>query len=138
MSQAAHARPKPDLLPLQKNWVEWIVFAASLAVIAVIVGFLVHAALTLEDAPPRIEVFLGEARKERDLYVVPVVVENQGVRAAAGIRVEVLLTRNGSVQRAGFDLSYSPGKSLRRGMVSFTDDPRDGTLEARVQGFELP
>ena len=122
----------------RKNQVEWLVFALSLAIIAVIAGFLVHAALMQEDSPARLEVFLGEPRQERDRFVVPVVVENRGARAAAGIRVEVMLTLGTGSERAGFDLSYSPGGSVRRGEVTFTEDPRNGVLRARAPGFELP
>lgn len=129
---------KKDSVAPQKNWVEWLIFTLSLGVIALIVGFLVYAAIALENSPPRIEVLLGEPRHERDLYVVPVIVENHGARAASGIRIEVLLTRNGRSDRAGFDLAYSPGGSVRRGEVTFSDNPGDGVLQARAQGFELP
>lgn len=122
----------------EKNWVEWLVFAISLAVISVILGFLLHDALKLNDSPARIEVFLGEPRQEGKSFVVPVVVQNSGAKAAAGIRVEVLLALDHVSERAGFDLSYSPGGSVRRGEVTFSKDPRAGILRARTPGFELP
>jgi uncharacterized protein (TIGR02588 family) len=121
-----------------KNWLEWLVFAASLVVIGTTVGFLVHGSVTLEDSPPRLEVYLGEARAEHGLFVVPVVVRNRGARPAAGVRVEVVLTAGPVSEHGGFDLDYSPGGSVRRGEVTFSRDPREGTLKARAPGFELP
>lgn len=122
----------------RKNWLEWAVFALSIAIIAATVGFLVHGSMTLGDSPPRLEIFLGEARAERGLFLVPVVVENRGARPAAGVRVEVVLTAGQFSEQGGFDLSYSPGGSVRRGEVAFSRDPRSGTLKARAPGFEEP
>jgi uncharacterized protein (TIGR02588 family) len=122
----------------RKNWLEWGVFAASLVVIASTVGLLVYGTLTREDSPPRLEIYLGEARAERGLFLVPVVVQNRGSRPAAGVRVEVLMTAGQFSEQGGFDLSYSPGGSVRRGEVAFSRDPRQGTLRARAPGFEKP
>jgi len=131
MSEAPPAGPR-------KNWLEWLVFAVSLAVIAATTGFLSYSSLTTDDSPPRIEVYLGEARPERGLFVVPVVVQNRGARPASGVRVEVVLTIGQATEYAGFELAYSPGGSTRRGEVAFLRDPRAGALKARSPGFELP
>jgi uncharacterized protein (TIGR02588 family) len=123
-----------------KNPLEWLVFGASLLLIGVIVALLVLAARTTRDQPARPEVFLGQPRQEAALFFVPVVVENRGGKAAAGVRVEVLVesdSGNGT-ERAGFDLPYSPAGSIRRGEVVFITDPRAGRISARVTGFELP
>jgi uncharacterized protein (TIGR02588 family) len=122
----------------RKNWLEWLVFAASLGIIATIVGFLVHGAFTRDDTPPRLEVYLGEPRSERGLFIVPVVVQNQGPRPASGVRIEVVVTVGQASEQAGFELSYAPGGSTRRGEVAFSLDPRKGSLRARPPGFELP
>ena len=121
-----------------KNWLEWVVFAVSLLVIAAIIGTLVVGVLSNKDSPARLEVFLGDVREERGAFVVPVVVQNTGGRAAAAVRVEVILEAGNFSERSGFDLSYSPAGSLRRGEVTFSRDPRQGTLKSRVPGFELP
>jgi uncharacterized protein (TIGR02588 family) len=121
-----------------KNRLEWLVFAASLLVIASIVGLLVHGGLMTRGAPAQLQVFLGESRLEGSLFVVPVVVENRGAEAAAGVRVEVLLDTAGEVERATFELSYSPGGSIRRGQVAFASDPRRGSMTGRAVGFEIP
>jgi len=131
MSEARSPGPR-------KNWLEWLVFAASLAVIAATIGLLSYSSLTMDDSPPRLEVYLGEPRAERGLFVVPVIVQNRGVRPASGVRVEVVLTVGQAAEYAGFEVAYSPGGSTRRGEVAFVRDPRGGALRARASGFELP
>ena len=121
-----------------KNPLEWLVFAASLLIIGVVVGLLVEAGLAAKDQPARLEVLLGEPRQEAALVHVPVVVENHGGRAAAGVRVEVMLASGTTIERAGFELPYSPAGSVRRGEVVVAADPRAGRMSARVLGFELP
>lgn len=121
-----------------KNWLEWVVFTVSLLVIAVTIGTLVAGGLSNQGSPARLEVFLGDVREERGVFVVPVVVQNSGGRAAAAVRVEVILEVGNFSERSGFDLSYSPAGSLRRGEVTFSRDPRKGTLISRAPGFELP
>jgi uncharacterized protein (TIGR02588 family) len=121
-----------------KNRLEWIVFGTSLLVIIVLVGLLIHGAVMTREAPPRLQVFLGEARRVESLFIVPVVVENQGGRAAAEARIEVVLESPNHVERAGFDLAYAPAGSIRRGEVAFGADPGQGRLSGRVLGFEVP
>lgn len=128
----------PTHRPARKNWLEWLVFSMSIAVIALIVGTLVRGMIAQEEAPAKLEVFLGDARKEGSGFVVPVVVRNRGGQPAAAARVEVVLTAPGFSERGGFDLSYSPAGSTRRGEVPFSQDPDSGVTRARIVGFELP
>ena len=106
--------------------------------IAATICLLVYGSVSLEDSPPDLEVFLGNVREERGLFAIPVIVRNRGARPAAGVRVEVELTREGASERAAFELAYSPGGSTRRGQVTFLTDPRGGSLRARAPGFEFP
>jgi len=121
-----------------KNPLEWLVFAASLLVIGGIVALLVYAGRATRDEPARLEVFLGQPRQEAALFFVPVVVENRGGKAAASVRVEVVVEAGIATERAGFDLPYSPAGSMRRGEVVVATDPSSGRLSGRVTGFELP
>jgi uncharacterized protein (TIGR02588 family) len=122
----------------RKNMLEWLVFAASLLVIGAVVGILAHEELTVGDEPARMQVLLGEPRQEETLFVVPVVVANKGGKAAAGVRVEVVLEFSGGTERVSFDLPHAPAGSMRRGEAAFRSDPREGRLSGRVVGFELP
>ena len=121
-----------------KNWLEWLVFAMSLVVIAGFIGVLVYAAFMTKDAPASLRVFLGEPRKEQSHFIVPVLVQNRGGAAAAAVRIEVVLDSGSTVERSGFELSYAPGGSSRHGEVSFSWVPREGRLHGRAIGFELP
>jgi uncharacterized protein (TIGR02588 family) len=122
----------------RKNAVEWVVFASSLLVIGVIVGFLAYQGLATRDEPAHLEVLLGEPRQKEALFFVPVMVENRGGKAAAGVRVEVTLEAGNRTEHASFDLPYSPAGSLRSGEVTLRSDPRQGRMNGRVVGFELP
>jgi len=121
-----------------RNWLEWLVFALSLAIISGVLGVLLNAVLGTDGSPPRIEVFLGDSREENGLYVVPVLVRNVGEKPAAEVRIEAVLSAGSTVERAGFDLSYSPGGSVRQGEITFSIDPRGGRVKARALGFESP
>ena len=121
-----------------KNPLEWLVFVTSLLLIGGIVVLLIHSARSTRDAPARLEVYLGQPRQEAALFFVPVVLENRGGKAAAGVRVEVVLEGSNGIERAGFELPYAPAGSLRRGEVVMATDPRVGRIGARVVGFELP
>ena len=79
-----------------KNWLEWLVFAMSLVVIAGFIGVLVYAAFMTKDAPASLRVFLGEPRKEQSHFIVPVLVQNRGGAAAAAVRIEVVLDSLGA------------------------------------------
>lgn len=125
-------------LPPQKNWLEWLVFGLSLAVIAITLGSLVYGFFSLERESARLDVLLGEPREAGGRFLVPVVVENRGARPASAVQVEVLLSVAGQKESAAFELAYSPGGSIRRGEVGFSIDPRTGSLSTRIVGFELP
>src|SRR5688572_23728162 len=80
----------------QKNALEWTVFAASLALVLAVAGFLVFDALGgAPPGPPQLVVRPGEPRPEGDLLTVPVVVENTGEQAAEEVLVII------SVRQAG-------------------------------------
>jgi uncharacterized protein (TIGR02588 family) len=123
----------------EKNWIEWLVFALGIVIIAATVGVLLHAAVTVEEeAPVSIELTLGDAREDHGNFLVPVEVRNHGARAAANVRIEVVLTASAGEERAAFVLDYAPGRSVRHVEVNFSHDPREGRLSGRAVGFELP
>ena len=121
-----------------KNPLEWLVFAASLLVIGGVVAALVYSGRSTGSRPAHLEVFLGDSRPAAGRFFVPVVVENRGGKAAAGVRVEIVLESGNGAERAGFELPYAPAGSMRRGEVVLDTDPRDGRISGRVVGFELP
>lgn len=124
---------------LQKNWLEWIVFAISLVLVASTLGYLVYDAATLGNAPPTIEFKLGKPQPKLDYFLVPVSVANRGDETAEGVLVEVVLENNGKeVETAEFEIAFLPRHSTRKGWVSFTTNPRSAEMKARLLGFEKP
>ena len=122
---------------LRKNWLEWLVFGAGLVLVSAALGYLVYDGATLGDAPPSIEVRLGEPEPRAQNFIVPVSVVNRGDRTAEGVKIEVVL-RGAGEERGEFVLAFLPRGATREGWVAFRADPRLGRLEARVVGYEKP
>jgi uncharacterized protein (TIGR02588 family) len=113
---------------VEKNRLEWIVFAISLLVVLGTVGLLIQDTIRGESSPPDLQ---G--------WAVPVTVRNEGGETAEGARVEVTLAVPGrEPERAEIDMAFVPADSWREGFVTFAGDPSRGRLTGRVVGFETP
>ena len=125
---------------LEKNWLEWIVFAASLVLVLSTLGYLVYDGATLGDSPAKIEFQLGQPQPQSNHFMVPVKVINRGDETAEGVHIEVTLESGGKEQEsAEFELAFLPRHSTREGWVTFKTDPRSvEQMQARVLGFEKP
>jgi uncharacterized protein (TIGR02588 family) len=125
---------------LEKNWLEWLVFAASLVLVLSTLGYLVYDAATFGEAPPNIEFQLGQPQQRSNRFVVPVSVTNRGDETAQGVHIEVTLESGGKEQEnADFEIAFLPRHSTRKGWVTFKTDPRSvEQMQARVLGFEKP
>jgi uncharacterized protein (TIGR02588 family) len=124
---------------IEKNWLEWSVFAAGLLLVAGVLGFLAYEGATATGGPPQIEIELGQAEPRGGAFIVPVRVTNGGGETAEGVVVEVLLEgAGGAVERGEFGLAFLPRRSTREGFVTFHADPRAGRLRARALGYEKP
>jgi uncharacterized protein (TIGR02588 family) len=125
---------------VKKNWVEWAVFGASLALVLFTLSYLAYDAATLGDAPPSMEVRTGTPQERPHNFIVPVTVINHGDQTAEGVLVEVVLETNGQEkERAEFDIAFLPRRGTREGWVTFQTDPRAGVqIKARVLGYEKP
>ena len=123
-----------------KNWLEWVVFAVGLALVAGVLGYLAYDGLTMGDAPPSIEVRLGAPEQRGASFIVPVYVFNRGDATAEGVTVEVAQQRaDGQAGEQGqFEVAFLPRRATREGWVAFKTDPRQTTLTARVLGYEKP
>ncbi len=125
---------------LEKNWLEWLVFAASLVLVISTLGYLVYDGATSGDAPPSIEFQLGTPQPQSNHFLVPVSVTNRGDEPAEGVHIEVILVDRGKEQESGeFEIAFLPRHSTREGWVTFQTDPRTvEQMKARVLGFEKP
>lgn len=125
--------------PLQKNWLEWLVFAGGLIIVAGVLGYLTFAALTLGNAPPEIKVALGKAQPEGEYFRVPVTIHNKGDQTAESVQIEVVFNEGKpDEETAEFQAAFLPRHSQREGAVTFKTDPRAGVLKARVLGYANP
>jgi len=125
---------------LEKNWLEWIVFAASLVLVLSTLGYLVYDVATIGEVPPNIEVQLGQPQQQSNRFLVPLSVTNRGGETAEGVHIEVTLESGGKEQEsADFEIAFLPRSSTREGWVTFKTDPRTvEQMQARVLGFEKP
>lgn len=124
---------------VEKNKLEWIVFAAGLVVVLGTLGLLVYDMAQGESSPPELVVELGSPSRQAQGWAVPVTVRNEGGETAEGARVEVTLAVPGQApERGEIDMAFVPAGSRREGFVTFAGDPARGRLTGRVVGFETP
>ena len=123
---------------VKKNWLEWTVFGLSALLIAAVIGFLAYESATIGDAPPDIHVQIGTPQPRSGYFAVPVEVANKGDHTAEGVQVEVVLKGSGEEETGNFEIQFLPRRGSREAWVTFKRDPRNGTLEARVLGYEKP
>ncbi len=125
---------------IEKNRLEWCVFAISLALVGGVLSYLSYHALFAKSTPPILEVELGSAVQQSDFYAVPVTVHNRGFQTAEAVRVQVLLVNSDdSHEQAEFDVEFLPPRSSRQGLVTFASDPRTAKqLRGRATGYQLP
>jgi uncharacterized protein (TIGR02588 family) len=123
----------------QKNWLEWVVFAVGLVLVAGTLAYLVYAGATTGSEPPSLEVRLGTPEQRTHNFIVPVTVINHGDKTAGGIKIEVVLETEGQEKARGeLDIPFLPRRATREGWVAFEQDPRTAQLKARVLGYEEP
>lgn len=125
---------------LQKNWVEWVVFAVGLALVVSALTYLIYEGATMGSDPPSIEVRLGAPQARGHNFIVPVSVMNHGDETAEGITVEVLMETGEGAEpaRGELTIAFLPRRATREGFVTFQQDPRAARLTARVLGYEKP
>lgn len=124
---------------VQKNWLEWIVFAAGLILVFGTIGYLIYAGASRGNDPPSIEVRLGKPEQRQFNFAVPVTVINHGDETAEGVRVEVVMETGGEEKARGeLDVAFLPGHATREGWVTFDQDPGTSQLKARVLGYQRP
>jgi uncharacterized protein (TIGR02588 family) len=123
----------------KKNAVEWTVFAASLAVIAVTVVLLLRGSFHSAQLPPDLHITAGTPVRSSGGYAIPITVSNRGDDTAEQARIEVaLMTDAREAEKAELTIAFVPGRSRREGWVIFQRDPGCCTLSLRTVSFELP
>jgi uncharacterized protein (TIGR02588 family) len=133
---------KNDASKLQKNALEWSVFAVSLLLVGATLFYLGREALTAQESPPHIALKLGQPRALQNAtppgFIVSVEATNKGWQTAEGVQIEVEMQRGEEKQTANFEVAFLPRHSSREGWVAFKGQPENVKLSARVLGYEIP
>jgi len=124
---------------MQKNWLEWIVFAVGLILVSCTLGYLIYAGASMGHEPPSIEVRLGIPEQRQFNFIVPVTVINHGDETAEGVHIEVVMESGGKEEARGeLDIAFLPRHATQEGWVTFEKDPRTAQLTTRVLGYQKP
>ena len=126
-------------MKVEKNWLEWLVFAVSLLILVGFVGLLAYLIFDSEDRPAEVTVELGAARQTASGFLVPVLVRNGGDRTAEEVRVVVTLESGGQPpDERELTFAFLPRRSEREGVVVFERDPRCCRLSGSASSYERP
>lgn len=125
---------------LEKNWLEWLIFAVSLLLVISTLGYLIYDAKLSSETPPNIEVQLGETQPQGQNFLVPVIAINKGEQTAETVQIEVVLEKDGKEEEsAELEIQFLPRGAKRSGWVTFETDPRTvDKIKSRAVGFEKP
>ena len=131
---------------LDKNPLEWGVFAISLLLVGATLFYLGRETLTAKESPPHIALKMGTPRllqnfpKEAPSFIVSVEASNKGWQTAEGVHIEIEMQRGQEEpQTADFEIAFLPRNSSREGWVAFKGKPENiKKLSARVLGYEIP
>jgi uncharacterized protein (TIGR02588 family) len=120
----------------QRSFPEFVTYAVSLAVLALLVGGLGYVWMRGDDAPPllEIELGLGDIEQRNEAWYLPVSVTNHGDQSAQDVVVEVALGE----ETRSFTIALMPGGATRAGTVIFSTDPAKGDVTAEVVSFISP
>lgn len=117
---------------MNKNWLEWTVFAIGLALTLTLVSYLTYLGLKRGEQPPVFKVTLSPPKKVPDGYQLRVDVYNQGDITAQSVQVEV----ENQSEKAQFQIDFVPEHSSGKGWVCFAKEP--DRPKGRVTGFTAP
>lgn len=114
----------------EKSWLEWLVFAISVVMIVVLIGYLVNDAIKDQGRPPDLRISLGQPTPSSHGYLVEVVVSNAGDETAQAVELEI----SSDDEEASLTYDFLSSGEEREGWVGFSDKPK-GVLRARVVGY---
>jgi uncharacterized protein (TIGR02588 family) len=119
-------------------WEQAIAAVAALLV-AGLMGYLVWQVLTHKDTLPAVAFRTVAIEAQASGYLVRFEASNQGDVTASGVEIAGLLTRDGAtIEASHVVIDYLPGRSVARGGLWFTQDPRQGELALRALGYVDP
>lgn len=135
------SQPKFDKSQRQRTtFAEWVTFLISLAVLALIVGLVLHSWIKQNDEPPILQLTgTTEIREVQGQFYVPFTVNNVGGETAESVQVIGEIEQNGQVVETGEQqIDFLSANEKQEGAFIFTRDPRQSNLKVRVGSYKLP
>jgi uncharacterized protein (TIGR02588 family) len=123
---------------VEKNFLEWTVFAVGLVLVLATLAYLIREIVTTGSKPPELIVTLGSSRPVTNGFQVPVTVVNRGDQVAEGVSVTVALATKTGREEGMLIIAFLPRQSRREGWVTFRSNPGDGDLEIGPVVYESP
>lgn len=118
---------------------EWLVAAASAALVAGVVGFLIYDGVRSPSTPPDVTIEIDSIQAAGPGHLVLFRVRNTGRTTAAEVVVEGALEGDtGRVEVSETTIDYVPAGGLQRAGLYFSHDPRRLRLRLRAQGYREP
>lgn len=117
---------------------EWITFAVSCLVLAVVVVLVGLELRGPEHPAAPVARIAGTASEHADGFHVPVEVRNEGDEAAADVQVAATLTIDGEATDGDLTIDFLAGGATEELVFVFPDDPATGELELRVASYSAP
>lgn len=128
-------KPNVQATPQGKNWLEWLIFGLSSALVVAVLCYLGYQSLTIDHRMPNLKAVLGEPIQDRNRTQVPVTVYNFGDITAENVEIEVTAPSGDS---GSFTLAFVPRGARRQGWAVFDKPLRKDQLKAVVKGYEEP
>lgn len=117
---------------------EWVTFALSAIILAVVSILLAISAFRTEDPAQPIAGPAGPVRQVGAQYFVPIEIVNRGDLGAAQVHVTAELTIDATTTSGDQSIDFLGGGETQELTFAFADDPADGELVIMVTGFAEP
>ena len=124
---------------MKRNWLEWAILIISAALVVALVGYLLVSGLT-NGGPAVIRAQVASANAVNGPdggWLVPLIVRNEGGKAAVAIVVEGTATVAGREESSELSVDLLAAGSEVELILGFSGRP-EGEIKVRVVGFETP
>jgi uncharacterized protein (TIGR02588 family) len=122
----------------RRNLVEWVVLAASVIAIGLLVVALVLSGLNEKrPADPRVSLHADEARTAEIGWLLPATVSNHGDQTAEAVVFEATATVDGEEEASEIEVAFLPAGSELEVTFAFSAEP-ESEVTVRLVGFQVP
>ena len=125
---------------LEKNALEWTVFALSAVLVLLIIGYLSFQSFNSNGSTPDISVRAVKEPSKNNPHRYRIIVTNHGSATAEEVNVVAEVYKADSVmETAELQLAFSPKLSDQEGWVNFDQDPAlADSMRVRVLSYKKP